>query len=352
MVIMNKIKKIALLIMTLIMILGIAACGKVEKPATAPVTPAPIKENSVEAFGIVKTTDIHNVNVGFTASVSGVEVREGQQIKKGDILMTLDIKDYLTQINAKQHELNVISLEISKLQGKIIEADASKSKDPDVKKLVNDLDYAKQMYQSALKEKADKDELYQSGVISKYEFDEFIKLVDDKKKTIDDLSYSLDITMNNKQIGNKELKDNVSIQRERAVALEREIADMKGKLNKAYMKGEEIIADVENGVVFDLGYIEGDIVSPSQKVLSIMNLDGMIVRANVSEEFIKDVKIGQKVEIIPVADKLKKYNGTVKMISSRAEVQNGETVIPVEIAIDNNDGFLMPEYNVDVEIFY
>jgi multidrug resistance efflux pump len=352
MVIMNKIKKIALLIMTLIMILGIAACGKVEEPVTAPVTSTPIKENSVEAFGIVKTTDIHNVNLGFTASVSGVEVREGQQIKKGDILMTLDIKDYMTQINAKQHELNVISLEISKLQGKMIEADASKSKDPDVKKLVNDLDYAKQMYQSALKEKADKDELYKSGVISKYEFDEFIKLVDDKKKTIDDLSYNLDITMNNKQIGNKELKDNINIQRERAVALEREIADMKGKLNKAFMKGEEIIADVENGVVFDLGYIEGDIVSPSQKVLSIMNLDGMIVRANVSEEFIKDVEIGQKVEIIPVADKSKKYNGTVKMISSRAEVQNGETVIPVEVAIDNNDGFLMPEYNVDVEIFY
>jgi multidrug resistance efflux pump len=352
MVIMNKIKKIAILILTLIMILGISACGKVEEPVTAPVIPAPIKENSVEAFGIVKTTDIHNVNVGFTASVSSVEVREGQQIKKGDILMTLDIKDYMTQIDAKQHELNVISLEISKLQSKLIEADASKSKDPDVKKLVNDIEYAKQMYQSALKESEDKDELYQSGVISKYELDEFVKIVDDKKKTIDDLSYSLDITMNNKQIGNKELKDNISIQRERAVALEREIADMKGKLNKAYMKGEEIIADVENGVVFDLGYIKGDIVSPSQKVLSIMNLDGMIVRANVSEEFIKDVKIGQKVEIIPVADKSKKYNGTVKMISSRGEVQNGETVIPVEIIIDNNDGFLMPEYNVDVEIFY
>jgi multidrug resistance efflux pump len=83
-----------------------------------------------------------------------------------------------------------------------------------------------------------------------------------------------------------------------------------------------------------------------------MNLDGMVVRANVSEEFIKDVKSGLKVEIIPVADKSKKYNGTVKMIASRAEVQNGETVIPIEISIDDNDGFLMPEYNVDVEIYY
>jgi HlyD family secretion protein len=78
----------------------------------------------------------------------------------------------------------------------------------------------------------------------------------------------------------------------------------------------------------------------------------MIVRANVSEEFIKDVNLGLKVEIIPVADKSKKYNGTVMMIASRAVVQNGETVIPIEISVDNNDGFLMPEYNVDVEIFY
>jgi multidrug resistance efflux pump len=127
---------------------------------------------------------------------------------------------------------------------------------------------------------------------------------------------------------------------------------MKQKLAQPYIKGQDIISDVDNGVVYDLGYSDGDIISPSKKVLSIMNLDGMIVKANVAEEFIKDVKPGQKAEIIPVADKSKKYTGTVTMIASRAQVQNGETVIPVEITIDNNDGFLMPEYNVDVEIFY
>jgi HlyD family secretion protein len=243
-------------------------------------------------------------------------------------------------------------LEISKLQNKMIEADESKSKDPDVKKQLNDLEYAERLYQSSLKEQADKEKLYNSGVISKYEFDEFIKIVENEKKTIDDLRYSLDIAMHNKQIGNKELSDNISIQQESAAALDREIVTMKEKLSKSYIKGEEIISNVKNGVVFELGYVDGDIVNSTQKVLSIMNLDEMIVRANVSEEFIKDVKPGQKVEIIPVADKSKKYNGTVEMIASKAEVQNGETVIPVEILIDSNDGFLMPEYNVDVKIFY
>lgn len=349
---MNKIKKITAIILTLIMILGVSACSKPDKQATTEAAPVQVKENSVEAFGVVKATDVHNVNISFDATVDRVAVREGQKIKKGDVLMTLNIEDYMTLINAKQHEVNAIRLEIKKLQSKIIEADISKSNDPDVKKLANDLKYAKQVYDNIIKEHADKQELYQSGAISKYELDEFAKIVENRKKDAVDLSYSLDIAMHDKQIGNKELRDNITIQQEKAAALDKEISAMKEKLNQTYIKGKEIISDVDNGVVFELGYIDGDIVSPAKKALSIMNLDELIVRANVSEEFIKDIKLGQKVEIIPVADKSKKYNGTVKMIANRAEVQNGETVIPVEISIDSNDGFLMPEYNVDVEIFY
>lgn len=349
---MNNIKRVTVIILALTMIFSLSACSKKEEPTAAQTAPAPVKVNSVEAFGVVKAVDMHNVNLGFTAYVSSVPVREGQRVKKDEILMTLNIKDYITQIEAKQHDLNATKVEIRKLQSKMIEADASKSKDPDVKKLLNDLKYAEQVYQSSLKEQIDKEELYKSGAVSKYEYDEFARAVENKKKIVEDLSYSLDITMHDKQTGNKELNDNISIQKEKAAALDREIAAMREKLNKPYMKDENIISDVDNGVVYELGYIAGDIVGSTQKALSIMNLDGMIVRANVSEEFVKDVKPGLKVNIIPVADKTKKYSGTVKMIASRAEVLNGETVIPVEITIDDNDGFLMPEYNVDVEILY
>lgn len=349
---MNRLKRITAIALTMIMVLGAVACSKPEKETTAEAVPTPVKKESVEAFGVVKAVDAKNVNIGFAASVAAVPASEGQKVQKGDVLMTLNIEDYMAQINGKKHELNAIRLEISKLQSKMIEADAAKSQDPDVMKLVNDHKYAKQVYDNALKEQADKETLYKSGVISKYEYDEFMKTINDKKKAAVDISYNLEITMHNKQLGNKELSDNISIQRENAAALEKEIAVMEEKLNKSYIKGNEIIADVDNGVVYEIGYKAGDIINASQKALSIMNLDGMIIRANVSEEFIKDVKTGLKVEIIPVADKSKKYNGTVKMIASRALLQNGETVIPVEITIDDNDGFLMPEYNVDVEIFY
>lgn len=349
---MKKAKKIMAVLIILTLVLGLAACSKTVEKVSAQEAPAPIKNNSVEAFGVVKAVDISNVNIGFNASVLDVAVREGQKVQKGDVMMTLDLKDYLTQINAKQHELNVLRLEIRKLQSKMIESDPAKSKDPDVKKLVNDLKYTEQVYQSALKEQLDKEELYHSGVLTKYELDEFVKSVEGKKKAVDDLSYSLDIAIHNKQIGNKELTDNIDIQKERANALEKEIVAMKDKLNQSYMKGQDIVAHVENGVVYDIGYSNGDIASPAKKALSIMNLDGMIIKANVSEEFIKDIKPGLKVEITPIADKTKKYTGVVALIASKAEMHNGETVIPVEITIENNDGFLLPEYNVDVEIFH
>lgn len=349
---MNKTKKITAIILALIISLSMTACGKQENQASTPIAPAPVKENSVEAFGVVKASDMYNVNISFEAAVLKVAAKEGQRVRKDDVLVTLNLNDYMLQIEAKQHELNSVNLEISKLQSKMTDTDAAKSNDSDVKKLLNDLKYAKQVYQSIIEEHADKQELYSSGAISKYELDEFTKVVEERKKNIDDLTYSLDIAVRNKQLSNTELLDNIKIQQERAVSIKQEIAAMKEKLNKPYIKGQDIISYVDNGVVFDLGYVDGDIVNPAQKLLSIMNLDGMIVKANIAEEFIKDVKPGQRVDIIPVADKSKKYTGTVSMIASRAVIQNGETVIPVEITIDDNDGFLMPEYNVDVEIFY
>ena len=76
----------------------------------------------------------------------------------------------------------------------------------------------------------------------------------------------------------------------------------------------------------------------------------LIIEADVSEEFIKDVKIGDNAAIISLADPSKEYKGKSTTISNMAVKKNGETIVPVEISIDNNDGFLLPNFNVDVEI--
>jgi hypothetical protein len=67
------------------------------------------------------------------------------------------------------------------------------------------------------------------------------------------------------------------------------------------------------------------------------------------EEFIKDVTIGGKAAAVPVADNARSYEGKVTRVSNLAVKVNGETVIPVEITLAARDGFLLPNFNVDVQ---
>lgn len=216
--------------------------------------------------------------------------------------------------------------------------------DPDIKKLVNDLNYANYALSKALSEQETKKKLLESGAISRYEYDEFLRGIDEKRKNAEDIKYSMDILMHEKEQG-------IAIQNQKAESIESEISQMKDKLKRSYISGNNIVSDTDNGIVFEIGYKPGDMVSPTKKVLSIMNLDTIVVKADVAEEFIRDVKMGANAEILLIADKSKQYKGKVINISNRAVVKNGETVVSVEISIDNKDDFLLPNFNVDVEIY-
>lgn len=313
-----------------------AACSKPVENVAAEAAPAPEAENTVEAFGIIEASEIENIILDIDAVVEKVNVKEGQQVKKGDVLLSLNMKDYMDKIRSKQHELNIIRLEAEKM--------ATENTNPDIEKLVNDLKYANEQLDKASKEMEAQEKLLKSGAISQYKYDEYVKAVDTKRKDAEDIKYSLDSIMRSNQLGS-------DIQDEKSAAMDSEIRQMKDKLNKSYISENNIICAMDNGIVYELGYKAGDAVSNEKKLLSLMNLDTIVVKANVAEEFIKDVKPGAKVEIIPVADKSLKYNGKVMTIAKKATVQNGETVIPVEISIDDKDGFLLPNFNVDVKIY-
>jgi hypothetical protein len=81
-----------------------------------------------------------------------------------------------------------------------------------------------------------------------------------------------------------------------------------------------------------------------------MDADSLEIEAGIPEEFIKDIRIGSPAAVMPVADKTRSYTGSVSYISGSAVYQNGETQVMVRIKLDDADDFLLPGFNVDVEI--
>jgi multidrug resistance efflux pump len=311
-------------------------CSKSAANVEAEAAPVPEQERAVEAFGIIEALEIENICLDIGAEVERVSVKEGQQVKKGDVLLSLNMNDYMERIWSKQHELSIIRLEAQNLDIDSI--------NPEIEKLGNDLSFANEQLQKASEELEAQEKLYKAGAISQYEYDEFLKAVAAKRKNAEDIKYELDSIMHSNDLG-------LAIQNEKASAMESEIRQMKEKLNKNYISGSNIVCTMDNGIVCELGYKAGDEVSSEKKILSLMNMDTLVVKADVAEEFIKDVKLDAKAEIIPVADKSSQYDGKVTNIARKAVVQNGETVVPVEISIDNRDGFMLPNFNVDVKIY-
>ncbi len=139
-------------------------------------------------------------------------------------------------------------------------------------------------------------------------------------------------------------------QRTKIAVVEAELERLQEQSNRAYISNDAIVCDVRVGVVSEIGYVEGDLISRERPLCNIIDLDSIIVEASIPEEFIAALKIGSTATVVPIADNARSYEGTVSRIASLATKNNGETVVPVEITLDTGDGFLLPNFNVDVSI--
>jgi HlyD family secretion protein len=313
-----------LLLLSGLLILNGGCKREAEKGATTASPAMAEAPKVVEAFGVVKARDYKDINLDFLAQIVEVPVKDGQNVTLGEPLIHLNINDYQAMIKNKENELNLAKFELLKLKKNLQDAGSA--------------------YNKALRQLADKEKLFKEGVISEKEVEDFRDLVKEKEKAVTDIQVSL-----------KEGSgvNGIDVQTERVSVLEYDLQRMKQKLNQSFLKGNVIVSDYSKAVVYEIscaaGYTVG-VGENQQKLLSIMNLDSLYVLADVAEEFIKDVKLGKKATITPVADNSRKYYGKVIRIADMAFQKNGETNVTVEISIDEQDGFLRPNFNVDVEI--
>lgn len=310
----------------------------------------------IEAFGLIKAEESKDVIIDFPAVVQEILVKEGQHIRLHDPILTLDLSQYQLQILDKKNELNIANLEYQQ-SNKVLQGISLENKDIVINKLTNDLNFSKKLYEQLVEELQSKEKLYEEGAISEETLVKFKRIVDEAEMNIDVIEYELQLAISEnkrnveKYILNKDTeKDQVNIQSERILQIKTNLSAIEDKTNKSYIIGSQIVSEYENAAIHDISYSTGNIVDTTQKAFSIVNLDSLIVEANVVEEFIKDVQEGASVKIVPIADRTREYEGSVIYISQMAFPNNGETVVPVRISIDDMDSFLLPNFNVDVYI--
>jgi HlyD family secretion protein len=317
----------------------LAACEKKAPPATAPAgqqNPSPGSDPAadpkhVTAFGLVTAKTTHALYLDFSATLERKLVVEGQRVGRGDALFRFSRADYDAAVASKEYYLTLARLELKK---------ATLAVD----KLTQDLADAKTDEERARKDVADREKILSMGGTPRADVEEARGTLRTRQQAVRVLSSSLQEYQGADVNGLDALQEKIAL-------VESELAQLRQQSERGYIAGDTIVCDLTRAVVSEIGYAEGDIVGREKKLCSLIDLDSIVVEANIPEEFVKDVKIGSAASIVPVADTTKKYDGKVSRIAQLATKVNGETVVPVEITMKAPDGFLLPNYNVDVSIY-
>ncbi|HVJ49281.1 HlyD family secretion protein [Desulfitobacterium sp.] len=314
-------------------ILFTAGCGTPQAVQTtaAPAQGQPVQENVIEAAGKVKAKEIQNLTLDFAATVQAVPVQDGQRVSQGDELMTLDIHDLQQQIVDQENNLKTEQLQLEKAQNAKVTNEAQEA---------SSLQAAQEELSRAKEDLATKQSLFDANALAKTDLVTAQRKVDDAERNVADKSISKET----------DFRLSIALEQQKISSLETNLQRLKDKLNKSYIQDNKIVADFKNGLVQESTHVAGDPLPAGIKLLSLVNMDSLIVEADVSEDFIKDVKIGAAVEILPLADSSKQYKGKVTKIADQGVEVNGETMIKTEISIDNPDDFLKPDFNVDIKI--
>lgn len=218
-----------------------------------------------------------NVSSEMKGKVKSIKFNVGDRVNRGDVLYTLDNKDLR----------NDVDLQKSKLQ--------------------TNLQDAKRRYDNEVKNLNNMKSLYETGAISKDQYDaaqtsyESVKLsYEQAQKDLNSNSISLDSTIN-----------------------------------------DTIIKSPIDGIVSNRNIEIGEMTNANDFV--IVNISSVIAKTDVPEDIVNKISVGDKVMVnIQEND----YAGTIKTISPIGK--NNGNIYPVEIEIENKDLLLKPGMFADV----
>lgn len=141
--------------------------------------------------------------------------------------------------------------------------------------------------------------------------------------------------------------DKLRIQMETATL---QLESMKGKLEKAYIKDNQVIATSDALIIYNIACQKGSkietIIGPLMEGLDRKSL---VIEAKLLEEYNDDLKVGDIVDILPYTNQAITLQGTVIRKAEHATESYGETVIKTIIKIEDTTDLLTIGGNVDIQ---
>ncbi|WP_432407180.1 efflux RND transporter periplasmic adaptor subunit [Wukongibacter sp. M2B1] len=334
---MKKLKKRTIfIILAVILVASIASLGVVRATKSKQETGVPVKttqvvkqdiESNIFTSGTVITKYHREITSDLAGKIKNVFVEEGDEVKKGDLLASLDSEDIEYELNQSQIKLEIEKDKLNQLRKE------------DKRNLETSFKNAEIEYKDKLKDYEDKKDLLEAGVIS--------------KNSLDEAKSSMEKAHNDYLFAKKKYDDADSLSEVRMQ--EKEIRAMELSINKKKLDTEKtnIISPID-GTITEKNVSDLSVVDSYTLMFKIEDTENLEVVTNISEYDIGKIKLGQPVKVTNDGMGRKEYKGTVTYIAPNAFIdkngQGTETVVKVKIDINDKNTEFKPNFTANVEI--
>lgn len=361
------------------------ATGCNQTETISEVSPIPSAAETLLVYGDVRVDTTSQLLIDFPAKVEEVKVHNGDIVQQGDVLLTLDYSDYLFEIENKERlihayevelkglgaNINYLSSNLSALQEElsVLEDYKANHSNPEIATLESTLktqeDELALLKQTYTANKA----LFDAGALAAYELDiskqayetleSQIATTKNSMKQIEtqqDLKISalkseIQSTQLQSQNTDASQSNEIELLKIKLETAKAELAQMKSKLSKPYLKDHALVAPSARLIISDLNCTNGTYINGlSTPILRTLSQDSLYISADIPEESLSLVKVGMTASIVPADSSLKPITGKVTSLSEEAILKDGDTMIEAKIAITSDKTLLKPGLTVDITL--
>lgn len=324
----------------LISLLIITGCGNNTgntKDAANPVHVAKVQQGQLTDgagfSGKLEAVESANVAPKIAGKVAGVAVDIGSQVAAGDLLVSLDAQDLAAAVAQAQAGVNSSQAAVGTAQAAIAGARAG------IAEAQAKLQVDQVSYNTA---KADYDRgqaLLQAGALSQSDFD----------NNYDKPYKSAAAALTADQAAIQAAQAATAQTEEAANQAQAGVAQAQAGLQAAQVTYDESrITSPIDGVVTAKNVNPGEMASPSAAVVTVVNLDKLVVKASINDDTVNKLHTGETLQVKISAVSDKPFTGTVTNISDAADPST--KAFPIKVTLDNKNHVLKPGMFAEVLI--
>jgi len=293
------------------------------------------ENNVLQATGTIEATTV-DVNAKTAGTIKSLALREGDQVKKGQLLGVLSRNDLLAQ--RERDAISVLAAE-AKLRDLVSGARAQ-----EIDQATASLTIAKSNKAQADLDLTRAESLFKAGAIAQVAVEDARLNAEQREGQLEQAQATLNLL----QAGSRP---------EVVTAASAEVERSKAVLSASDAVLEDLkLYAPQDGLIISKNYTEGEFVSLGASLLTVANLNDLWVDVYIPTDDLPAVKLGQQVDVSVSGDN-HVYTGKVAHIADKGEFtpksiqtkqERVNVVFAVKISLENKQGTLKPGMPADV----